>query len=220
MVNCMSKVRKKSGCLENGEIMIEAILVMIPTLFVMIFLLSLGFLLYQQWNIQFIADEVASKVACDYEYADEEIQTGEISLKKAQKTILYKYLFNSDEMEEVNAKKAYTYGTLLSTKTSYGSGAGDETIKLETIEDSLARRHICVTVTGTYRIPFAEGLEIFGIEGTRSISAVSYAECVDLTDYMNTVVFGKQIGDIIFEESKVMKMINSWIGVFSKVFNR
>lgn len=215
----MSKVRKKSECRENGEIMIEAILVMIPTLFVMIFLLSLGFLLYQQWNIQYIADEVASKVAVGYEYADEEIQTGKISLEKAQQTILYKYLFSNDEMEEANAKKAYNYGTLLSSKTSYGNGSGDETIELETIEDSLARRHICVTVTGTYRIPFAEGLEIFGIEGTRTISAVSYAECVDLTDYMNTVVFGKQLGDIVFEKSKVMKMINSWIGVFSKVFN-
>ena len=101
----MSKVRKKSECRENGEIMIEAILVMIPTLFVMIFLLSLGFLLYQQWNILYSADEVASKVAVGYEYADEEIQTGKISLEKAQQTILYKYLFSNDEMEEANAKK-------------------------------------------------------------------------------------------------------------------
>lgn len=204
---------------ENGEIMLESILVVIPTLFILVFLLSLGFLLYQKWNIQYLADDVAEKVALRYEYIDEELPTPSIELKDAQKTVLYKYLFHMDDYLKATSRKAQDYGSLLAKKTGYGTGSGDEVIEVEQEEDSLARRHIQVTVTGTYRIPFSEGLEIFGIDGERTFSAVSYAECVDIGDYMNTVVFGQQAGNILMGNSKVLGMINSWIGVFSQIIN-
>lgn len=214
----MSMVRNKVIRREKGEIMLEAILVMIPTLFVMIFLLSLGFLLYQKWNVQFLADEVASKVAVRYEYIEEEMPGEKISLNDAQKTVLYKYLFQGDNIENKNQEKSLKYGTALSKKTSFGVGSGNETVEMECVEDSMARRHISVNVTGTYRIPFSEGLEILGMEGTRTFTATSYAECVDITDYMNTVVFSRQVGEILFSSGNIYKMINSWMGVFSKVF--
>ena len=213
------KKKQRKIMYEDGEIMLEAILVVIPTLFVMIFLLSLGFLLYQKWNIQYIADEVASKVAARYEYVDEELPEGEIHLKDAQKTVLYKYLFHADDFEKKSRAKAEKYGKLLSQKIGYGIGTGDEIIELQVEEDSLARRHIRVTITGTYRIPFSEGLEIFGIEGTRVYTAISYAECVDVSDYMNTVVFADRAGEILIDnDSKILGMINTWINVFSKLF--
>ena len=66
---------------ENGEVMIESLLVLIPTLFVIVFLMSLGFLLYQQWNIQYTADDIASKVADAYSYKDAKITTTEVDLE-------------------------------------------------------------------------------------------------------------------------------------------
>ncbi len=204
---------------EDGEIMLESILVMIPTLFVLIFLLSLGFLLYQKWNIQYVADDIASKIATSFEYLDEDVPTTVVSLEDAQEVLLYKYLFNLDDYEELNNTKANNYGSHLLQLTGYGNGVGGETIQLTVEEDSLARRHIRVVITGTYRIPFAEGLEVFGMDGTRTFTAVSYAECIDMTDYMNTVVFGDQVGEILFGNSKSLKMINTWIGVFKKIFD-
>lgn len=204
---------------ENGEIMLESILVMIPTLFVLIFLLSLGFLLYQKWNIQYVADDIASKVATSFELLDEDVPTTVISLEEAQKVLLYKYLFYFDDYEELNNTKANNYGSELLQLTGYGDGVGEENIQLTVEEDSLARRHIRVEITGTYRIPFAEGLEIFGMDGTRTFTAVSYAECIDMADYMNTVVYGDQVGEILFGNSKTLKMINTWIGVFKKIFD-
>ena len=47
---------------EDGEIMIESMLVLLPTMFVMVFLIALGFLMYQQWNVQFVADSIASRL--------------------------------------------------------------------------------------------------------------------------------------------------------------
>ena len=203
----------------KGEVMLESILVLIPTLFVMIFLLSLGFLLYQKWNVQFVADDIASKVAVSFEYIEEETPEAVVELEQAQKVYLYKYLFNMSDYENVNKQKATKYGSQLFRITGYGDGVGDEVIELELIEDSLARRHISVTVTGTYRIPFSEGLEIFGMEGTRTFTAVSYAECADISDYKNTVMFGQQVGSILLGDSEAIKAINSWIGVFKNIFD-
>ena len=83
----------------------------------------------------------------------------------------------------------------------------------------MARRHIRVTITGTYRIAFSDGVEIFGIQATRVYTAISYAECVDVSDYMNTVVFADRAGEILIDnDSKILGMINTWINVFSKLF--
>ncbi len=203
---------------EKGEIMLESILVMIPTLFVMVFLLSLGFLLYQKWNVQFVADDVASKVAVSYEYIDSNMPNAKVTEQQAQKTSLYKYLFSIDKYNEKNAEKGRNYGMKILKLTGYGVGVGNENIEVTVEEDSLARRHVCVEVTGTYKIPFSEGLEIFGIDGTRTFSATSYAECVDVSDHINTVVFGERVGEILFGESKILETINTWIGVFKNLF--
>jgi len=152
-----------------------------------------------------------------YEYISDDMPSGTISLDEARKIVLYKYVFNTDDYEQINESKAQRYGSLLAEKTGYGTGVGDEVITVELEEDSLARRHICVTVTGTYKIPFSEGLEIFGMEGTRTFTAVSYAECADITDYLNTVRFADRVGSILFGNSKSLSMINSWLGVLSKI---
>lgn len=213
----MGKWKKRKKTSEQGEIMLESILVMIPTLFVLIFLLSLGFLLYQQWNVQFMADDIASKVAASYKYIDEDLPTGEISVDEIRKTKLYKYLLSNDKYKANLWRKANNYGEVLSKKTTFGTGAGNEAINAKLIEDSMSRRHIEVTVTGTYTIPFSEGLEIFGIKGTRTISAKSYAECIDVADYLNTVTFRNQVGSIVSDKSKVIKMVNTWIKLFADV---
>ena len=195
------------------------ILVFIPTLFVLIFMLALGFLLYQKWNVQFVADDVASKVAASYEYIDTDMPSAQVTERQAQKTSLYKYLFDLDKYNGKNAEKGKKYGVELLKMTGYGDGVGDEIIEISVEEDSLARRHVCVKITGTYKIPFSEGLEIFGLEGTRTFTATSCAECVDVTDYMNTVVFGERVGEILVGDSKIIKMINTWIGVFKNLFD-
>ena len=69
MKNCwknigIRRLRKE----RSGEIMIEALLVFIPTMFVVVFLIALGFVYYQQWNVQYVADAVAEQVALSYGY--------------------------------------------------------------------------------------------------------------------------------------------------------
>lgn len=200
---------------ENGEIMIESILVMIPTLFVVLFLLSLGFLLYQQCNVQYVADDLANRVAGSYSFLDSDFETGTITIDDLEDRGRYRYCFGNKEKYDADSRKeAKSYGTKLLDKTSYGEKKSTEQISVTVETDSFARRHATVTVIGEYKIPFGEGLEVFGISSTRKFEATSVAECVDLSDYLSTVTYADNFVSLITgDSSKVIKMIDTWLKV-------
>lgn len=200
---------------EQGEVMIESLLVMIPTLFVMVFLIGLGFLLYQQWNIQYAADEIASKVAGGYTYTDRELSSGTITWDHMKNRALYRYLFLGEEYEAAAERQGKKYGKNLLHHTDFAKPTGAETVTVKTVHDSLARRHVEVTVEGTYKIPFGEGLELFGLSGSRNYKATSVAECVDLLEYNGTIMYTKNFFNLVTDgSSKIVGMLDSWLKVF------
>lgn len=202
---------------QNGEMMIEAILVMIPTIFILVFLLGLGFLIYQQWNIQLVADDIANKVSSTYKYMEVDTTSGDVSIEQLKKVEIYRNLFSMSKYKTLNTNKAKESGKTLLRKTNFSVPINEEEITLNVVEDSLARRHLCVTVVGNYKIPFAEGLEIFGIKGKRKYKAISYAECIDMSDYISTVNYVKEAPNIVLGDSKIIGAIDSWINVIKKI---
>ena len=72
----MKKILRHIRDDRSGEITIESMLVMIPTIFVLLFLISLGFLLYQHWNLQIAADDAVSKIAGTYAVTGADNRTG------------------------------------------------------------------------------------------------------------------------------------------------
>ena len=51
---------------ENGEVMLESTLVMMFTLFILIAMISVGFLFYQQVMISTVASDIATDIASSY----------------------------------------------------------------------------------------------------------------------------------------------------------
>lgn len=203
---------------EQGEIMIESMLVMIPILFVLVFLLSLGFLLYQQWNIQYVADEIANKVSMTYPYLESHTASGVVTWEQMKKKELYRYLFGMSQYETKSEIRGQEYGESLLEKTTFASPQTKETITIKTEKDSLARRHVYVKVKGKYKIPFGEGLEIFGMNSIRTYTSESTAECVDLMDYVGTITYGKNCLSLITgDASAIIDMIDSWLKVFKHI---
>lgn len=214
-------MRKRVADDQTGEVMIESVLVMIPTLFVLVFLMSLGFLLYQQWNVQYVADDIANKVSITYTYLEVETVPGTLSKGNLADRDSYRYYGSNKEKYAVEAdERGQRYGEHLLRLTSFAPRTEDEKIKVETEEDSFARRHVFVTVKGTYKIPFGEGLEIFGIDSTRTFYATSSAECVDLSDYLSTVAYGKNLESLLgIDSSKILGALDSWLKVVTHLMN-
>ena len=56
---------KKKNC-EQGEIMIEGMIVMVITMFILIWILGLGFLYYQRYVTTIVTNDAAVKIASTY----------------------------------------------------------------------------------------------------------------------------------------------------------
>ena len=202
--------------------MIESMLVLIPTLFILIFLISLGFFVYQKWNIQFTADTVASNISLTYGYENANLATGEVTKEQYIGKPLYRYLiFENNRTQKWAKENAVVYGKKVLRLTSLAKPLEEENVEIvDVVDDGIARRHLVVSVTGKYRIPFSSGLEILGISGVRTYSATSIAECVDISDYMGTVNYTKTFLDLLVgSKSKVIEAIDSVLKLFQNIKN-
>jgi len=205
---------------QSGELAIESMLVMIPVLFVLIFLIALGFNYYQQWNVQSTANDVAVKIAQTYSLLDCDIYTGNPTDNDLYEKPLYRYIFSSGKYESKNDARANELAIEILENSSFGYGnAADAVISVNTEYDSLARRHINVTIETKQKIPFSEGFELFGMGGERTFTATASAECIDMMDYVSTVNFVKNADSFIKIPvvDDAVKMIDSWLKLFKTI---
>lgn len=194
----------------SGEIMIEAVLVFIPTLFVIVFLIALGFIYYQQWNVQYVADAVAEQVALSYGYDEDGGANGELTKDQIVHRRIYRYSFGKDKTQSNAIDVGQEYGAHLFELTNLAKPRNEETIDVKIEEDSLGRRHAQIHVKGSYHMYFAEGLHVFGFGENYTYEATSLAECYDMSALGSTVMFTKNGVDILLNGSKIKTMVNDW----------
>ena len=196
----MKKILRHIRDDRSGEITIESMLVMIPTIFVLLFLISLGFLLYQHWNLQIAAD--LQSVADVYLNQD--------VAKWVASYSAVRYASKTDQRLERYVK------TRINT-TSLARAVGEPLVEPELVVDGYARKHISLKVTASFRIPFSEWLELFGMNGVREYTVTSSADCSDMLDYLNAVNFAKVAPSYI--DSKTMDMMTEWMKVIQSIRN-
>lgn len=222
MISLKKKLFSKFVDNRNGEITIESMLVIIPIIFVMLFLLSLGFLLYQQWNIQIAADDAASKIAGSYSMLGADNKTGAIVLEDYLDVDLYRnidlgIIGSATKYENKNKERITDYVTGRLSGTSFSNAVGTPDIKCEIVKDGYARKHLEITYTATYKIPFGEGMEVLGMDGERTFTATGSAECTDMMDYINAV----QVAEVApsYFSCKTLDAVESWMNVIVSIIN-
>lgn len=201
----------------SGEIMIEALLVFIPTLFVIVFLISLGFVYYQQWNVQYVADAVAEQVALSYGYDNEGVTDGALTRDQIIDRRIYRYSFGKDKTQSHAVDVGQKYGDHLFRLTNLAKPQNKETIDVTIKEDSLGRRHAQVHVEGSYYMYFGEGLRVMGFSDNYKYEATSLAECYDMSALGSAVMFTKNGVDILLNGSKIKTMVNDWFKAVKNV---
>jgi hypothetical protein len=93
----------------------------------------------------------------------------------------------------------------------------DIDVTTEIKSDYLARRHVEVTVTSKFVVPFHNAFEYIGLGNALTYRATGYADCVDLLDYLNTVEFVDHATDPKrWFKSKTVKAINSLLSLIDK----
>ena len=218
----MKKILRHIRDDRSGEITIESMLVMIPTIFVLLFLISLGFLLYQHWNLQIAADDAVSKIAGTYAVTGADNRTGAADSKTYSAARQYRNIqlgfFGSQEHQvKATDQRLERYVKTRINTTSLARAVGEPLVEPELVVDGYARKHISLKVTASFRIPFSEWLELFGMNGVREYTVTSSADCSDMLDYLNAVNFAKVAPSYI--DSKTMDMMTEWMKVIQSIRN-
>lgn len=200
---------------ESGEVMLEGLIVYTITVFLLFFLLAIFSVLFQAWNVQTIANETAAKAAATYKLADSDLADPYVSVDQITGISRFRYWFGDDSLEREAETKSFEYSQDRLQKTTYTKAVTQPEVAVQVKEDTLARRHIEVTITGEYTVPFGEALSYFGFDSIAHYETTASAECLDLINYIDTVDFaGKQCSLDILGSSlvgainKMMKLIH------------
>lgn len=204
----------------RGEIMLESLIVYSITIFLLFFILAIFSVLFQHWNIQVIANESASRVAQTYRFTEADTVTGQIEKSKLTNIDIYRYFNNSSEMENSARTKIQEYAKDRLNKTTFTRNISDPIIDVNVVKDSSYRKHIEVKISGEYSVPFGEALSYFGFESTIKYETTAYAECLDLSNYINTTDYVKNQISLNKIDSSFVRAVNKILGLFKTLTSR
>lgn len=201
---------------ENGEVMLESTLVMMFTLFILIAMISVGFLFYQQAMISTVASDVATDIASSYKLTNQELGSNEVTSNALNDVKLYRTSVAMFSMKALHKQRAEEY---LPERISMSSlGILDKQPVLDDFDitvDNVGRMHVDVSVSMECDILFSGALEALGIiDSTPKFTASGRAECLDITAYASHVQFLDYVSNKI-EGTNADSIITSIIGIFN-----
>lgn len=209
---------RKHGKNESGEVMLEGMIVMVVTMMMLVWLLGIFFLYYQKYTVRIATNDVTKKVAAHYDAPGSEVIMGYISVEELANRPLY---FN-DGLKEANDGRAESYLKYTLDKTNFNDVVQEVKVTVDPSMDAMGRSHIKVTTECTFKTPFGECLEWFGMSGERKYRVVSYADSTSLTDYVSTVTVAKAFtsGSIVKAPGVIgsaVNMVNSFMGLYGQL---
>ena len=204
--------------------MLEGIIVVVITLFVLIWLLGLGFLYYQRYVTAIVTNDAAVKVAATYNNPGSDIIMGYVTTEQLGDRDLYRNFSSDSEasrLRAVNEERASSYIKYSLDRANFAGTVQEVQVELRLVADSVVRKHVELTTYCTFRTPFGEGLELFGMDGTVTYSVTSYADCTDYADYISTVNFANFATDgSLLKNTGLVDSVIKTINSFVKIYNR
>ncbi len=202
---------------ERAEVMIEGMIVMIITMFMLLWILAIGFMYYQRYTMTIVTNDAAAKIAATYHNPSSDIVLGYMKAENLSDRDLYRG-YAENALKHVNEMKAQNYVSYVLKKTNFNGVIKDVNVKLELVQDSAFRKHVKLETACTFKTPFGEALDLFGMEGTTTYYAEARADCTDVMDYISTVDFANHFLDKALD-GKVVSLINELIKVFNRNYS-
>lgn len=109
---------------ERGAVMLESTYCILISIFVLMFILSFGFFLYQKTTVTIVANEIAEEVSQTYKLRNVS-DSSSISSTDISGVGKYRYLFFADNFNSKNEAKAITLANVRLTKTALADKAGN-----------------------------------------------------------------------------------------------
>lgn len=177
---------------ESGEVMLESTIILFSVLILVMAMLSLCFLYYQEAMMESIAEEIAADVARNFKYAGETrpIGSNTVTLDDLKAEPMYRMTFGFSKIANKHKDRvnAYLPRRLSITSLGFHSKApeADCVVRLS----SIGRAYVTVRVeqkTDFFLSGVLKYLDIWNDGDT--FGATATAECVDISGYTSSVNF-------------------------------
>lgn len=209
----------KSDDSQNGEIMLEAAMIMVPILVLVMCLLSLSFLFYEQALTTTIATEIAADIAKNYKYSkrdNNEMGSGTLSLEDIENGKLFSSSFAIGKIEKEYTILANNYAQKRIEAATLGFHTSDLNVECDIKRTGLGRAYVKVSVSRDTDF-FLSDIWNFGSQGTTAnitgFGGTAYAECVDLIGYASMINFTDYWTSVLTDKIEVLgaadKLIDS-----------
>ena len=196
--------------------MIEGMIVVLVTMMILVWLISLGFVYYQRYLVTAITNDACTKVSATYNNAGSDIVMGYINSSDITNRNLYRTSSSTDSQFSVNKEKVDQYINYILKKTNFVGTIKSVDVQMELVKDSALRQHIKLETRVTFNTPLGFVLDFFGMEGVKSYYSIARSDCTDIINYMSSVDFGSYVLSGKEVNSKIINLINSLIGVYNK----
>lgn len=189
---------------------------MVITMFILIWILGLGFLYYQRYVTTVVTNDAAVKIASTYNNPTSDIIMGYVTTEDISNRDLYRGFTvgsNSSDLHTVNEDRAESYVKYVLDTANFAGTVKDVDVELKMVSDSAVRKHIKLTTVCEYNTPFGEIFEMFGMGRTAKYTVTACADYTDMADFVSTVNFSKSLTDGTFTSG--MGFIDSLIGMLN-----
>ena len=221
------KCMKFKEC-QRGEVMLEASMILLTVLIMLMALLSLSFMFYQEAMMTSIANEIASDVAKNYKYtgtgvsgSDHPIGDNSISLDAVEGVGMFRMSFGMNGVESAQEDRASEYVAWRIPLATLGLDSNITNVECEIEGSGIGRAYVRVEVSQTTDFFLSGALEALGVTSNlRNFNAVAYAECVDLTGYTSMINFAEDfskrlavfgpVGDLYVSIKDFIANVSDW----------
>ena len=218
----LTKKRRIEG--EKGEIMLEAIIILTVTMFILFWLIGLSFLYYERYVISIVTNDAAKKVAASYNYPNSDVIMGYVDVKTVISKDTYRHFglkgdVTGRTLQSMNVDRAEAYVKYMLDITNFPGTVENVEVTLKQKNDAMLRKHIEVTTTCKMFTPLSGVFDFFGMEQIQEFGNTAYAEVVDYQDYYSTVAYAKSFESALSSCGSFLKSIQKALNTAVKCYN-
>lgn len=196
-MNRNNQEKKRAQC---GEVMIEASFILVSVIILLMALLGISFLFYQQALMTTVANEMAADIAKNYKFPEMDMGEDTITLNHANTAGMFRMSFGKSNMEDAHVQRAEEYAEWRIVAASLGLDAEDVEIVCDIKSTGIGRAYVKVTVAQESDYFLSGFLQYLGMaEDDMTFSATAYAECSDLMSYTSMVNFTNYVASVMDE---------------------
>lgn len=166
---------------ENGEVVVEASIIVTLVFIVLSIMFYIGMVLYQQTAISTVANRTATNISQVYSNTLRDPFTGYVDPDNAYQPVTYKSM-KTDAYLDVIEQKGTAFAQYRLKRTQIIS-AVDRQVEVQVVNkpNEILKAQIVVTITDSYDVPL---VGIFNADGKLSFSSTGRADCVDYLEYL------------------------------------